>query len=91
LKDSKHPVYQIWQINVYPTTTYAVQIVSTLAYAWLSDGVLRGARWPPLIWGGVWNIITYVSLAIWDISVGWKWACYILSGFGYGLSGLIMA
>lgn len=37
------------------------------------------------------NIICYVSLAIWDIPVAWKWACYILAGCGYGLSGLLMA
>jgi MFS transporter, ACS family, pantothenate transporter len=91
LKASKDHKYTVSQINVYPTTTYAVQVVSTLAYAWLSDGVLRGSRWPPLVWGGAWNIICYVSLAIWDIPVGWKWACFILSGMGYGLSGLIMA
>lgn len=33
----------------------------------------------------------YVSLAIWDIPIKWKWACYILSGFGGGLSGLCFA
>lgn len=37
------------------------------------------------------NIICYVSLAVWDIPVGWKWTCFILAGAGYGLSGLIMA
>jgi ACS family pantothenate transporter-like MFS transporter len=31
------------------------------------------------------------SLAIWDIPIKWKWACYILSGFGGGLSGLCYA
>ena len=39
----------------------------------------------------VMNIICYVSLAIWDIPTGWHWACYILAGSGYGLSGLLMA
>jgi len=37
------------------------------------------------------NIMCSVSLAIWDIPVKWKWACYILSGFGGGLSGLCFA
>lgn len=91
LKHSKNPKYQIWQINVYPTTTYAVQVVTTLAYAWSSDTFLRGARWPPLIFGGVMNIICYVSLAVWDIPVGWKWACFILMGSGFGLSGMCYA
>jgi len=91
LKHSKAPTYQVWQINVYPTTTYAVQVVTTLMYAWSSDSVFRGARWPPIIFGGLMNIICYVSLAIWTIPTGWRWACYIMSGAGGGLSGLCMA
>lgn len=37
------------------------------------------------------NIISYVSLAVWDIPMGWKWTCYIICGAGFGLSGLLMA
>lgn len=37
------------------------------------------------------NILTSVSLAIWDIPIVWHWTCYILSGCSGGLSGLIMA
>jgi ACS family pantothenate transporter-like MFS transporter len=91
LKDSKHPKYTVSQINTYPTGTNAVQVVSTLIYAWFSDSVLNGRRWPPIVFGGVVNIICYVSLAIWDIPIGWKWACYYICGCGFGLSGLIMA
>ena len=90
LKDSKNPKYTVTQINTYPTTTYGVQVFTTLAYAWISDSVLNGARWPPIVLGGAVNIICYVSLAIWNIPTGWRWACYILSGAGYGLSGLCM-
>ncbi|KAJ5813179.1 Major facilitator superfamily domain general substrate transporter [Penicillium robsamsonii] len=91
LKNSKDPVYSISQINSIPTTTPAVQVVTTIAYAWLSDTVLNGRRWPPIIFGACVNIISYVSLAVWDIPTGWKWTCYIISGAGYGLSGLLMA
>ncbi|KAI1609153.1 retrograde regulation protein 2 [Exophiala viscosa] len=91
LKDSTNPKYTISQINVYPTTTYAVQIVSTLIYAWTSDTIFRGARWPPIIFGGAVNIICYASLAAWNIPVDWHWACYIIAGCGGGLSGLCMA
>ena len=91
LKDSKKPKYTITQINTYPTTTYAVQVISTLIYAWASDTVFCGARWPPIIFGGVANIITYASLAVWDIPTGWHWACYMLAGCGGGISGLCMA
>ncbi|GAT31353.1 pantothenate transporter [Aspergillus luchuensis] len=62
LKDSTNPVYSVGQINAYPTTTNAVQVVTTLIYA-----------------------------SVWNIPTGWKWTCYILSGAGYGLSGLCMA
>jgi sugar phosphate permease len=91
LKDSTHPKYTISQINVYPTGTYGVQIVSTLTYAWTSDTIFKGARWPPIVFGAVVNIICYASLAIWNIPTGWRWACYILAGCGGGLSGLCMA
>ncbi|CEJ57996.1 Putative Pantothenate transporter [Penicillium brasilianum] len=91
LKHSTNPKYSVDQINAYPTTTNAVQVVTTLAYAWSSDTFLNGRRWPPIIFGAVVNIISYVSLAVWDIPIGWKWTCYIISGAGYGLSGLCMA
>lgn len=91
LKASKHPKYTVSQINTYPTITNAVQVVTTLMYAWASDSVLKGARWPPIVFGGLMNIMCYVSLAIWDIPVKWKWACLIMTGFGGGLSGLCMA
>ncbi|KAF2707101.1 MFS general substrate transporter [Pleomassaria siparia CBS 279.74] len=91
LKASKNPKYTVAQINTYPTATGGVQIITTFAYAWASDSVLRGARWPPIILGGLVNIMCSTSLAIWDIPLRWKWACYILSGFGNGLSGLCMA
>ncbi|KAJ5453526.1 uncharacterized protein N7458_004482 [Penicillium daleae] len=91
LKHSTNPKYSVGQINAYPTTTNAVQVVTTLAYAWSSDTFLNGRRWPPIIFGGVVNIISYVSLAVWEIPIGWKWTCYIISGAGFGLSGLCMA
>ncbi|KAL4769359.1 major facilitator superfamily domain-containing protein [Aspergillus nidulans var. acristatus] len=91
LKASTNPVYSVGQINSYPTTTYAVQVFTTLVYAWTSDSILRGARWPPILVGAVSNITCYASLAVWDIPEGWKWTCYIMSGAGYGLSGLCMA
>ena len=53
LKASKDPKYTVPQINDYPTTTYAVQIVTTLSYAWASDSFLNGNRLPPIIFGAV--------------------------------------
>ncbi|KAL2058532.1 hypothetical protein ABVK25_001260 [Lepraria finkii] len=91
LKSSKNPKYTVAQINEYPTATYAVQIITTLAYAWVSDSILDGNRLPPIVFGGVLNIVCYTSLAVWNIPEGWRWTCYIIAGGGYGLSGLCMA
>ncbi|KAH8704223.1 major facilitator superfamily domain-containing protein [Talaromyces proteolyticus] len=91
LGHSEHPKYTVSQINNYSTTTSALQVLMTLIYAWLSDTILRGRRWPPLVFGGVVNIICYVSLAVWDIPKWWKWTCFIASGASYGLGGLCMA
>lgn len=34
------------------------------------------------------NVVIYISLAVWDIPVGWKWACFILAGCAGGIGGL---
>ncbi|KAF2448552.1 pantothenate transporter [Karstenula rhodostoma CBS 690.94] len=91
LKASTDPKYTVSQINVYPTIQNGVQVVSTLAMAWISDGVLKGARWPMIVLGGCVNIMTGVSLAVWNIPVKWKWACLSLTGMAGAISGLCMA
>jgi ACS family pantothenate transporter-like MFS transporter len=53
LKQSQDPKYTIQQINYYPCGIWATQIVSALGFAWISDTVLKGRRWPPLIFVGV--------------------------------------
>ncbi|ETW83499.1 major facilitator superfamily [Heterobasidion irregulare TC 32-1] len=58
---SDHTVYTVAQINTYPFGIYAVQIITTLAYAWWSDAV--GARWPPMLFAGTWSMVTYIVLA----------------------------
>ncbi|CRG83191.1 Pantothenate transporter liz1 [Talaromyces islandicus] len=79
------------EVNNYATTTSAMQVFMTIVYAWLSDTVLKGSRWPPLVFGGFVNIICYVSLAVWNVPKWWKWTCFISAGAGYGLGGLCMA
>ncbi|KAL1967292.1 hypothetical protein VTN77DRAFT_3338 [Rasamsonia byssochlamydoides] len=91
LRHSTHPKYSVEQINSYPTASSAVQIVMIIVYAWLSDTVLRGRRWPPLVFGGTINVICYVSLAIWKIPTWWKWTCFITLGAGHAVGGLFMA
>ncbi|CAK7226534.1 hypothetical protein SCUCBS95973_006232 [Sporothrix curviconia] len=83
--------YSVYQYNIYPTFTSVVQVVSTFAYAWTSDTVFKGARWPPIVFSGVTNIVIYISLSVWNIPDGWKWACFVLAGLGGGISGLTFA
>ncbi|EXJ80605.1 hypothetical protein A1O3_06888 [Capronia epimyces CBS 606.96] len=80
LKAHKHPKYTIPQINNYPTITAAIQIVATLLYAYISDGPLNGRRWPVMLFSATISPVFWISLAVWNISEGWRWACYILSG-----------
>jgi ACS family pantothenate transporter-like MFS transporter len=113
LKASTHPKYTIVQINNYPTASSAVGVVSTLAYAWISDGVLSGRRWPLLVFAAVSlrrtafsatdlgaslttciqtvNFIMFTSLAVWDISEGWLWACYLIAGQVVSISPMALA
>jgi len=86
-----HIAYTIGQINIYPIGIYSVQVVTTLAYAWWSDAVV--ARWPPMLFAGVWSIITYVVLAATPLytSITRRWIFYYFTGCIGGLSGLIMA
>lgn len=83
--------YSTVAVNTYPTITAAVQVITTFMYAWTSDSVCRGARWPPVVFSAVLNLVINISMAVWSIPVGWKWACYILQGFGGGISGLLFA
>ncbi|KAL4864709.1 hypothetical protein BDV12DRAFT_188731 [Aspergillus spectabilis] len=90
LKASTDPTYSVSEINLYPSATYAVQVITTLAYAWVSDSVCGGRRWPPILCGAIVDLACSIPLSAWNISAGGKWTCYILWGAGYGLSGLCL-
>ncbi|KAI8625212.1 MFS general substrate transporter [Xylariaceae sp. FL1651] len=83
--------YDITAINTYPTIASAIAVLFTYIYAWSSDSIFRGARWPPMIFAGAVNIATNASLAVWDIPNGWKWGAYLLGNIGGGISGLTFA
>lgn len=80
--------YSLTQYNTYPTISNAVTVITTLIYAWSSDTIFRGARWPPIVFSGLVKLIVYPGLAVWDIPNSFKWACFIMEGFGGGISGL---
>ncbi|KAI1468569.1 MFS general substrate transporter [Daldinia caldariorum] len=83
--------YSIAAINSYPTIASAIAVIFTYIYAWTSDSLFKGARWPPMIFSGLVNIIINTSLAVWNIPTGWKWFCYIVGMIGGGISGLTFA
>ncbi|KAI1500745.1 major facilitator superfamily transporter [Biscogniauxia marginata] len=97
---NSQPAFSLWlkseghsvqDINIYPTITEIISLVTTLIYAWTSDSLFRGARWPAILFSGLVKIVAYISLTIWTIPKAWKWASFFLCGFGSGVSGLAMA
>ncbi|KAI1797076.1 MFS general substrate transporter [Ganoderma leucocontextum] len=86
-----HTVYTIGQINTYPLGIQAVQVVTTLIYAWWSD-IVR-ARWPPMLLAGTWAIVTNIVLAATPVyeHITRRWVFYYFTLVQAGLSGLILA
>ncbi|KAH9885787.1 MFS general substrate transporter [Cubamyces lactineus] len=86
-----HQVYTVGQINTYPLGIQAIQVVTTLIYAWWSD-IVR-ARWPPMIFAGTWSMITCIVLAATPLyeHITRRWIFYYFTGCAGGLSGLILA
>jgi len=83
--------YSITAINSYPTISAALAVVFTFIYAWTSDTIFKGARWPPMIFAGTVNIILFSSLAAWNVPDGWKWFCFLFGSISGGISGLTFA
>ncbi|KAI9168041.1 MFS transporter PfmaC [Paramyrothecium foliicola] len=97
---NSQPAFQIWLkeegypvrlANIYPTITEVIAIITTLIYAWTSDSLFRGARWPAVVFSGLVKIVAYVSLTVWNVPKGLIWASFLLTGFGGGISGLLFA
>ncbi|KAM5539259.1 hypothetical protein V8D89_007132 [Ganoderma adspersum] len=86
-----HTVYTIGQINTYPLGIQAIQVVTTLVWAWWSD-IVR-ARWPPMLLAGTWAMITNIVLASTPLyeHITRRWVFYYFTLVQGGLSGLILA
>ncbi|CAG9939974.1 unnamed protein product [Clonostachys rosea f. rosea IK726] len=87
----KQQGYTVREANIYPTITEGISIVTTLIYAWTSDGIFKGARWPAVVFSGVVKIFSYTCLTIWNIPTALTWISFLLCGFGGGISGLLFA
>jgi hypothetical protein len=67
----------------YPSGIWATQIVSALSFAWLSDTLLRGRRWPPLLLVAIWHSVDTAILAglpVYQDNRAVRWVFYYLSG-----------
>ncbi|KZT19852.1 MFS general substrate transporter [Neolentinus lepideus HHB14362 ss-1] len=74
-----HTVYTIAQINLYPLGINAVQVVTTLIWAWWSDAV--------------WSMVNCIVLASSPLytHITRRWVFYYFTSCTGGLSGLILA
>lgn len=66
------------QVNNYPSIQSAVSIVAQFVLAGLSDTF---SIYPFLTLTQVLFIISYASLAAWNIPDGWRWVCFMIVGF----------
>ncbi|KAL4904033.1 hypothetical protein BDW74DRAFT_179125 [Aspergillus multicolor] len=75
--------YTVAQINNYSTPTQVIIVVVTLSMAWSSGPLLRGRRWPLLVFGSSSAAIIFLSLAttpVFPESHAGRWTLYYLSG-----------
>ncbi|KAH9916186.1 MFS general substrate transporter [Amylocystis lapponica] len=83
-------VYTVAQINTYPLGINAIQVVTTLTWAWWSDSVR--SRWPPILFAGTWAMITNIVLASTPLytHITRRWVFYYFTLVQGGLSGIIL-
>ncbi|PYI14794.1 MFS general substrate transporter [Aspergillus violaceofuscus CBS 115571] len=85
--------YTVPQINDYPLLTTGLFIIVSLTWGWLSDGPLRGARWPFIYAGAVITIIFCALLRQMPLytNITGRMAVYWLSNIGLGAGPLILS
>ena len=70
--------FSISQVNNYPTIQSAVGIIAQFFFAGLADTF---SIYPFLTITQCLFIISYSSLAAWNIPDGWRWVCFLIIGF----------
>jgi sugar phosphate permease len=85
--------YTVAQINTLPLPGTAIFIVVALAYAWLSDGLFRGRRWPFIYLGAVITITFAAVIRNRDLYSNIKGTIvlYWFAGVGEGAGPLILS
>ncbi|KAF5483806.1 Dimethyl-sulfide monooxygenase [Colletotrichum fructicola] len=73
--------FTVYQINLFPTAAQAVGLVTTLLYAWLSDGLEK--RWQVLLIPAIINLIGMIMVAI-GSSYALTFAGYLINAASWG-------
>lgn len=60
--------YSVREVNLFPTLTVAVGVVTALVSAGVSDAACGGVRWPVIVVAAVISVITYHAPG----GVGWR-------------------
>lgn len=93
--NEKNPLnYTIAQIDNYGSAIYGVQTVIALVSGWLSDTVLRGRRWPPLVVAGVWGFVVNIILGatpVFPSDRGFRFFLYLNTCWCLATAGLYWA
>ncbi|RVX66581.1 hypothetical protein B0A52_09458 [Exophiala mesophila] len=92
-KKGQPPVYTIAQINEYPTIGNAFVAAYSLTAVWVSDGPLRGRRWPVIIFSNLVGIAIFTLLAVTPVFGPFRHRAplYIVANIGPSCVPLIMA
>ncbi|KAH7093496.1 putative pantothenate transporter liz1 [Paraphoma chrysanthemicola] len=92
-KKGKPLVYTVAQINEYPTIGNAFTAVYSLTCVWISDGPLRGRRWPVILFSNMIAIVVFTLLAVTPVMgpFSHRAPLYIVSTIGGSMVPLTMA
>ncbi|KAL3297290.1 pantothenate transporter liz1 [Colletotrichum asianum] len=73
--------FTVYQINLFPTAAQAVGLVTTLLYAWLSDGLEK--RWQVLLIPAIVNLIGMIMVAV-GSTYALTFARYLINAASWG-------
>lgn len=86
--------YTIPQINHYASIIYAVQTIVALASGWLSDTILKGRRWPPILIAGLVACFVNICLGatpLYPDNRAFRFFLYCNTGWALATAGLYWA
>ncbi|KAM5354126.1 hypothetical protein ACJ41O_000776 [Fusarium nematophilum] len=82
--------FSVPEINNLPIPTTAIFLVVALSWAWLSDGLFNGARWPFIYAGALFFDLMLLNMPLYS-NVDGRMAAYWFGNIGHGAGPLILA